>query len=80
MDAYRTWSDEALDEHRRSILNEQERRANLAAIPEQIKSLAKVYREGGGDEAALTDALTAPEDAFDGGFDLYDVDEETIPH
>lgn len=37
---------------------EQERRANLAAIPEQIEQLAKVYRDGGGDEQALTDALT----------------------
>lgn len=58
MDQYRTWSDEALDEHRRAILTEQERRANLAAIPEQIEQLAKVYRDGGGDEQALTDALT----------------------
>lgn len=58
MDQYRTWSDEALDEHRRAILTEQERRVNLAAIPEQIEQLAKVYRNGGGDEQALTDALT----------------------
>lgn len=58
MDQYRTWSDEALDEHRRAILTEQERRANLAQIPHQIEQLAKVYREGGGDESALQDALT----------------------
>lgn len=58
MNIYMDWSDEALDEHRRAIINEQERRANLAAIPEQIEQLAKMYRDGGGDEQALTDALT----------------------
>lgn len=57
MDMYRDWSDEALNEHRRAILDEQERRVNLAAIPEQIEQLAKVYRDGGGDEQTLTDAL-----------------------
>lgn len=61
MDQYRTWSDEALDEHRRAILAEQERRANLAAIPDQIRDLAGKYREGGGDEEALRDALTPEE-------------------
>lgn len=61
MDQYRTWSDEALDEHRRAILSEQERRANLAAIPDQIAAMAQVYRDGGGDEAALIDALTPEE-------------------
>lgn len=62
MDQYKSWSDEALDEHRRAIITEQERRANLAAIPEQIAAMAKTYRDGGGDEQALTDALT-PEQA-----------------
>jgi len=51
-------ADADLDDLRRRILIEQERRENLAAIPEQIEQLAKVYREGGGDEQALTDALT----------------------
>lgn len=63
MDMYRDWSDEALDEHRRAILTEQERRANLAAIPEQIAAMAKTYRDGGGDEQALQDALTPEERA-----------------
>jgi hypothetical protein len=54
---YRDWTDEKLDEHRRAILTEQERRANLARIPEQIAAMAKTYRDGGGDEQALTDAL-----------------------
>lgn len=50
--------DAALDQLRRRVLAEQERRANLAAIPEQIKELAEKFRDGGGDEQALTDALT----------------------
>lgn len=58
MNMYTDWSDDALDEHRRAIINEQERRANLAQIPEQIEQLAKTYRDGGGDEQTLTDALT----------------------
>ena len=62
MDTYRDWPDEKLDEHRRAILTEQERRTNLAAIPEQIAALARTYRDGGGDEQALTDALTTDEE------------------
>lgn len=63
---YRDWSDVALNDHRRAILDEQERRANLAQIPEQVAALAKVYRDGGGDEKALTDALTPEQvDALD---------------
>ena len=53
--------DEDLDVLRRDVQIEQERRANLAAIPDQVAALAKVYREGGGDEAALVDALTPEE-------------------
>lgn len=54
----RALTDEELDDLRIDVLTEQERRANLAAIPGQIEALAKVYRDGGGDEAALQDALT----------------------
>lgn len=57
MNTYRDWSDEKLDEHRLAIITEQERRANLAGIPEQITAMAKLYREGGGDEAALAEAI-----------------------
>ena len=57
----KTLPDDELDDLRRDVLTEQERRENLAAIPEQVAALAKVYREGGGDEAALVDALTAEE-------------------
>jgi len=56
-----TLTDEQLDDHRRAVLIEQERRANLAAIPEQIKELAEKFRYGGGDEATLRDALTPEE-------------------
>ena len=51
-------TDDELDECRRAVLCEQERRANLALIPGQIAAMAKTYREGGGDEKALTDALS----------------------
>ena len=57
MNTYRDWSDEQLDQHRLAIVNEQERRANLAEIPEQIAVMAKLYRDGGGDEAALAEAI-----------------------
>lgn len=57
-----TMDESDLDDLRRAVLNEQERRANLAAIPQQIADLAGKYRDGGGDEQALTDAL-APERA-----------------
>lgn len=40
---------------------EQERRANLAAIPAQIAELAGKFRDGGGDEGALIGALTPEE-------------------
>ena len=59
----RTLTDEKLDEHRRAVLIEQERRANLAAIPEQIKELAEKFRDGGGDEDALIGALTPEQEA-----------------
>ena len=55
--------DAALDQLRRRVLAEQERRANLAAIPDQIKELAEKFRDGGGDEDALIGALT-PEQAL----------------
>ena len=57
----RALTDEELDAHRIAVATECERRANLAAIPEQIEALAKVYREGGGTEEALQDALTPEE-------------------
>lgn len=60
----RNLDDDALDALRRDVLSEQERRVNLAVIPEQIAAMVKTYRDGGGDERALTDALG--EEALDG--------------
>ena len=56
-------TDGELDECRRTVLAEQERRANLAAIPDQIKELAEKFRDGGGDEQVLADALTPEQEA-----------------
>lgn len=53
-----TLTDDDLDQLRIAVLTEQERRANLASIPAQITQLAQTYRDGGGDEQALADALT----------------------
>lgn len=62
----RDLDDDQLDALRVVVLTEQERRSNLALIPAQIADLAGKYREGGGDEQALTDALTPEErDALD---------------
>lgn len=52
-----TLTDEQLDQHRRNVAAEQERRANLAAIPEQVADLAAKYRDGGGDPADLHAAI-----------------------
>lgn len=54
----KTFSDSELDSTRIAVATEIERRANMAAIPSQIEKLAKLYRDGGGDEQALADALT----------------------
>lgn len=55
---YKTLSDEQLDEARTAILTEQERRANLARIPEQVTELVAKYAEGGGDREELLKAVT----------------------
>ena len=52
-----TLTDEQLDAHRLDVLNEMERRANLAAIPAQVTQLAQTYTAAGGDPADLTAAL-----------------------
>ena len=49
----KTLSDEELDQHRRDVLAEQERRENLARIPEQIRELKDKYTELGGNPADL---------------------------
>ena len=50
---------ELLDQLRAVIATEIERQDNLARIPAQIADLAEKYRDGGGDERALADALDA---------------------
>lgn len=54
---YKTLTDEQLDEARQAILIEQERRANLAQIPESIADLAAKFAEGGGSREELLKAL-----------------------
>ena len=46
-------SDEELDQLRRDVLQEQDRRENLARIPDQITELKAKYVEGGGDPEDL---------------------------
>ncbi|MGY5764996.1 hypothetical protein ACXET9_07345 [Brachybacterium sp. DNPG3] len=52
-----TLSDDDLDAHRVAVLREQERRTQLASIPAEITRLAQTFRDGGGDEQALVDAI-----------------------
>lgn len=54
---FKTLTDEQLDEARQAILMEQERRANLAQIPETIQELASKYTEGGGNREDLLKAV-----------------------
>ena len=54
---YKDFTDEQLDEARRAILIEQERRANLAQIPATIQELAAKYTEGGGSREELLKAV-----------------------
>lgn len=52
------WTDELLDELRKTVLNEQERRENLARIPAQVEQLANTFKAGGGDPVKLTEAIS----------------------
>ena len=58
---YKSLTDEQLDEARQAVLIEQERRANLAQIPETIQELADKYAEGGGDRDELIKAVSEHE-------------------
>ena len=58
---FKTLTDEQLGEAQQSILEEQERRDNLAQIPTAIQELAAKYTEGGGDRQTLEDALKEAE-------------------
>lgn len=52
-------TEEELGEHLNAVLNEQERRARLARVPEQVAQMTAQYVADGGDKAAIIDALTA---------------------
>lgn len=49
----KTLTDEQLDQHRRDVLTEIERRTNLERIPDQIHELKDKYVELGGDPDEL---------------------------
>lgn len=48
-----TLTDDALTEHLNAVLAEQERRANLERIPEEITRLRDTYTQCGGNAADL---------------------------
>ena len=54
---FRDFTDDQLDETRDAVLDEQERRANLARIPIMVQELAAKYEEGGGDRDELIKAV-----------------------
>lgn len=58
---YKKLTDEQLEEARRAILIEQERRANLEQIPATIQELAAKYKEGGGNQEELLKAVSGNE-------------------
>ena len=52
-----TLTDDELDLHRIEVITEQERRANLAAIPTQVSLLAVAFITAGGNQADLDTAI-----------------------
>ena len=54
----KTLSDDDLDALRIQVLNEQERRQRLSAIPTQVTQLAGQFVADGGDKTTLVDALS----------------------
>ena len=62
----RALSDEDFAALQQCVLAEQARRFTLRQIPADITELAAQYREAGGDEQALTEALTPAQSAPDG--------------
>lgn len=53
-----TITDDELDAHRVEVVQEQERRARLSAIPEQVAAAAGAWREAGRDPQELVDSIT----------------------
>ena len=55
----REMTDDKLDQHRRDVLKEIERRDRLEQIPEQIDRLRNEYENAGGDLGDLDKGATA---------------------
>lgn len=53
-----TMTEAELDAHRVEVAQEQERRARLAAIPEQVTAAAEAWREAGRDPQELVESIT----------------------
>lgn len=49
-----------LDQLREDVASEQERRRNLARIPDTIADLSRAYAASGGDPAELVEAVQPP--------------------
>lgn len=64
-----TLTDEQLDDHRRAVLTEQERRAKLAQLPDQLADMARDAAAAGCDRDALLERVT----------DALTTDQETAP-
>ena len=58
-----TLTDDELGQLHSDVAAEKHRRDTLSGIPLQIAELAAQFRDGGGDEQALADALTPEEQA-----------------
>lgn len=52
-----TLTDDQLEAHAEAVRVEQERRQRLATIPTTMALLATQYRDGGGTQDALTEAI-----------------------
>ncbi|WP_157156268.1 hypothetical protein [Diaminobutyricimonas sp. LJ205] len=59
---YTTLTNEQLEQARLDVLNEQERRANLAAIPDAVAQLAQTYTAAGGNPADLSAVIPTNEE------------------
>lgn len=53
----RALTDDQLDEHRRDVLIEQERRRRIEETPDQVADLAAKFEQDGGDRSALVAAI-----------------------
>lgn len=64
-----TLTDEQLDDHRRAVLIEQERREKLAQLPDQLADMARDAASAGCDRDELIERVT----------DALTTDQETAP-